>query len=64
MYGLVTLVIQAAADIVPPTTALAFVTKMSQKNKSTLTSAIQVKKMVKNIQYRREIRSNKPNWKS
>jgi hypothetical protein len=44
MYGLVTLVIPAAADIVPPTTALAFVTKMSQKNKSTLTSAIQVKK--------------------
>jgi hypothetical protein len=37
MYGLVTLVIQAAADIVPPTTALAFVTKMSQKNKSILT---------------------------
>jgi len=49
MYGLITLVIQAAVDIVPPTTALAFVTKMSQKNKSTLTSAIQVKNWRKTI---------------
>jgi len=31
------------ADVVPPTTALAFVTKVSEKHKPTSPSAIQVK---------------------
>jgi len=37
------------ADIAPPTTALAFVSKISQKHKSTLTSAIKVKNWRKTI---------------
>jgi hypothetical protein len=35
------------ADVVPPSVALAFVTKMSEKYKSTLFSAIQVKNQQK-----------------
>jgi hypothetical protein len=37
------------ADAVPPSTALAFVTKMSEKYKSTLSSAIQGKNWQKTI---------------
>jgi hypothetical protein len=37
------------ADAVPPSTALAFVTKMSEKYKSTLSSAIQAKNWHKTI---------------
>jgi len=37
------------ADVVPPSTALAVVTKMSEKCKSTSSSAIQVKNRHKTI---------------
>jgi len=48
-------------DVVPPSTALAFVTKMSEKCKSTSPSAVQVK--IYESQYWREIRHIKPTWK-
>jgi len=39
------------ADAVAPSTALAFVTKMSEKYKSTLSSAIQAKKLAQDNKY-------------
>ena len=47
------------AVVVHPSTATAYVTKMSEKCKSTSPSAIQVKNRVKDNQYWREIRRNK-----
>jgi len=38
-----------AADVVPPSTALAFITNMSEKHKSALPTAIQVKNQWKPI---------------
>jgi len=43
------LVIYHAADVVSLPTALAFVTKMSEKNKSTSSSAIQMKNWLKTV---------------
>jgi hypothetical protein len=52
-----------AAHLVSSSTALAFVTHMSKKHKSTSPSAIQIKKFVKDNPYWREIRHNTPTLK-
>jgi hypothetical protein len=51
------------AQLHSSSTAPVFVTKMSQKHKSTSPCEIQVKKLVKDNQYWREIRLYKPTWK-
>jgi len=42
-----------AADVVPPLTALAFITNMSEKHKSTSPGAIQVKNQWKQLVLKR-----------
>ena len=57
MCGLIIWGYNHAANVVPPSTTLAFVTKMSEKRKSTSPSAIKVKNWRKTIIT--EIRLNK-----
>jgi hypothetical protein len=49
MYGLISWICNYMADVVPPSTALAFVIKMSEKCKFTSPSVIQVKSQQKTI---------------
>jgi len=49
MYGLISWSCNYVADVVPPSTALAFVTKMCEKCKSTSPSVNQVKIQQKTI---------------